>query len=650
MKKILLFFAIIICIGSNAQNPSYRQKLYYTCKVWGFVKYYHSNVSVCGVNWDSVLIHCLPLVKNAVTKNDFNNALDTMLNAAGPMAIATSPTADTMGPELKRNLNFGWINDTMLRTDVQVILDTIKNNFRPHAECWVQNNAYTNSYQGWLVFPHDSLMLSQPTYTSFPDEWHRLMLLYKHWNIINYFNPYRYNHNIPWDSTLYHNVLGFDGATTDFNFNYALNKLNADNDDAHTEGLTYISDQWFPYGYSVQLILKYIPNKYVVVQSGVPGIINGDEIISIGGVTTKQWEANMKSYVSAGDTAVFRRFMCTYMLCRDVNASTKVIYRDSTGTIYSIIAPQSTPYYSNWFYTYYPNDTLASVSYRYWSNCNIGYVNMGVLQQADVSAMYSTLQNTSAIIFDIRNYPNGTAWPIANLMYPNQTTFAKLTIPDVTYPGTFYWTNDYLGVNGNTSSYKGKVILLFNEETQSQAEFSCMILGAMPNVVKIGSQTAGTDGNVTYYRMSPNIQTGFTTLGVYYPNGDSTERIGIRPDSSYYPTARGIGQNRDEVLEKALEVAGCPLAIQNITQIKSEVEVYPNPATDNIQITASNLSGQSATLSITDITGRVLLEKTINITNETINTHIDIGKLSPAVYLISLKASSQSFATKIVKE
>src|SRR5580698_6381408 len=142
MKRLLLLFFITANIFGNnifAQSPTLQQKFYYTCKVWGFVKYFHSNVSVCGVNWDSVLIADLPLVKSAVTSNDFNNALDTILKAAGPMTLTSTPRPDTMAPELKRNLNFGWLNDPILRADVQTQLDTIKNNFRPHAECWVQN-------------------------------------------------------------------------------------------------------------------------------------------------------------------------------------------------------------------------------------------------------------------------------------------------------------------------------------------------------------------------------------------------------------------------------------------------------------------------------------------------------------------------------
>jgi hypothetical protein len=98
-----------------------------------------------------------------------------------------------------------------------------------------------------------------------------------------------------------------------------------------------------------------------------------------------------------------------------------------------------------------------------------------------------------------------------------------------------------------------------------------MILGAMPNSVIIGSQTAGADGDVTYFYLSPEFSTGFTALGVYYPNGDSTQRIGIVPDSVVYITPEGIRQGRDEVLEKALQVAGCLVPMLSVTPATQQV-------------------------------------------------------------------------------
>ncbi|MGP8217631.1 MAG: T9SS type A sorting domain-containing protein [Bacteroidia bacterium] len=651
MKKTLIVLGIIICFVSRGQTPTYQQKLYYTCKVWGFVKYFHSNVSVCRVNWDSVLIHCLPLIKNAATDSAFNNALDTMLFAAGPMIIATTPTADTMAPELKRNLNFGWINDPIFNASVQTILDTISSNFRPHNECWVENNPRTNSNDSYLIFPYDSLMLNQNMGVNFPDEWHRLLILFKHWNIINYFNPYNYTHTIPWDTVLYQNVLSIDSSNNDLSFYIAFRKITAANDDAHTEGLTQDGYQGFPYGYySAQLVLKYIPNGYIVVQSGVRGITIGDKIISVDGLTPAQWEDSLKPYISAGDSAAFKYFISTYMLTGNYGSSADIIYQDSSGKDDTIMVPRNVATYSSWFFSYFPNDTLATVHWRLWNNCNIGYVNMGELETSDIGSMYRNLYNTSAIIFDIRNYPNETEGILADYMFPRVTIFAKFLVPDIAYPGTFYWQNDSLGINGNPTPYKGKIILLFNEQTVSQAEFTCMILQAMPNVITIGSQTQGTDGNISYYRPSQYQQTGFTSLGVFYPNGDSTERVGIIPDTLIYPTQNGIRAGRDEVLEKALDVAGCPLGIPNIQSSSIYVNVYPNPTLNEVFVKANNLSTGKVTLTISDITGRILLEKQTDNSASEYFTELNINQLATGIYMLGIKTTEQQIITKIIKQ
>jgi len=43
-------------------------------------------------------------------------------------------------------------------------------------------------------------------------------------------------------------------------------------------------------------------------------------------------------------------------------------------------------------------------------------------------------------------------------------------------------------------------------------------------------------------------------MGVYYPDGQQTQRIGIVPDIVVKPTIKGIQEGRDELLEKAIEI------------------------------------------------------------------------------------------------
>jgi C-terminal processing protease CtpA/Prc len=100
------------------------------------------------------------------------------------------------------------------------------------------------------------------------------------------------------------------------------------------------------------------------------------------------------------------------------------------------------------------------------------------------------------------------------------------------------------------------VVILINEISQSQAEYTTMAFRSAPNVTVIGSTTAGADGNVSPISLPGNIRTMISGLGVYYPDGTQTQRVGILPDIEVKPTIEGIREGRDELLEKAMEIIG----------------------------------------------------------------------------------------------
>jgi C-terminal processing protease CtpA/Prc len=43
-------------------------------------------------------------------------------------------------------------------------------------------------------------------------------------------------------------------------------------------------------------------------------------------------------------------------------------------------------------------------------------------------------------------------------------------------------------------------------------------------------------------------------IGVYYPDGKETQRVGIIPQIIVKPTIKGITEGRDEPLEKAIQI------------------------------------------------------------------------------------------------
>jgi carboxyl-terminal processing protease len=664
------FIAFLFCLAINSaysQTPTLQQKLYYTCKVWGFVKYYHSEVSTCHVNWDSVLLHVLPLVESAVTSSDFNDAIDTMLVAAGPMALSTSYFPDTIHTELKRNRDWSWISTPILRTDVQTILDTIKNNFRPHTGCWVEIDTFIAHqtvsalpWGGYLEFPYDTTLLNVNTTISYPDKGHRLLMMFKFWNIVRYFNPYNYVLDISWDTTLSHYVIPIDTVSNAYSLYLLQMNMATALNDAHVYGLTYSNTyQMIPGFYKPFIRMQYLGGQYVVLKSLVTGVYPGDAIISVDGLTTTQWEDSLKQYYSSGNISVFRRSMCDNILGRQANGTNEtIVVEDSTGANHTINTPSvwwaSNPgFFNNW---YYPADSLSSISWATLS-CGIGYVNIGNITDAGADSAYTALYTAPAIIIDIRNYPiSNSGFDIARSIFSSSRAFATLTFPDVTYPGTYFYATQYEGYSGNPTPYKGKVIILMNEQTQSAAEYDCMVLSAASNVVKVGSQTAGADGNITWLHLSDDMQFGYTSLGVFYPNGDSTQRIGIVPDSVVYPTKAGIRNGDDEVLDKALQIGGCNLTppskagINNTAMAKTSVSVFPNPANETVTITANNIGADKVTIHIMDIAGRILLQNEVNTNNQNLVTSFDIKTLSAGMYFVTVKADGQQYVNKIVKE
>jgi len=115
-------------------------------------------------------------------------------------------------------------------------------------------------------------------------------------------------------------------------------------------------------------------------------------------------------------------------------------------------------------------------------------------------------------------------------------------------------TNSYKVGKENKAYYRGKIVVLVNELTQSQAEFTAMAFQVAPDVKVVGSTTAGADGDVTRFYLPGGIKVKFSGIGIYYPDGKETQRAGIIPDIETKQTIGGIINGKDEQLEKAIQI------------------------------------------------------------------------------------------------
>ena len=142
---------------------------------------------------------------------------------------------------------------------------------------------------------------------------------------------------------------------------------------------------------------------------------------------------------------------------------------------------------------------------------------------------------------------------MAQYIKPEPTPFVKFTNGNIDNPGLFTFKYSLSNGSKNKDYYKGKIVILIDERTQSQAEYTTMALRTAPNAVVMGSQTAGADGNVSLIHFPGGFGSYISGIGVFYPDGKETQGIGIVPDIEVKPTIAGIKKGTDELLEKAMQ-------------------------------------------------------------------------------------------------
>ena len=101
------------------------------------------------------------------------------------------------------------------------------------------------------------------------------------------------------------------------------------------------------------------------------------------------------------------------------------------------------------------------------------------------------------------------------------------------------------------------VYVLIDYNTMSAPERNLLNLRKSGRATFIGSNTAGAAGPVCKTKIADNITLVYTSGQIVGldDNPMSYQGTGIPPDIYVYPTPQGIAEGRDEVLEKAIEIA-----------------------------------------------------------------------------------------------
>ena len=517
-------------------------------KVWGFLKYHHPSVAEGKYNWDYELFRILPRYLKARSKNRRNAVLagwvDT-LSGARRVAGGEPSKLDSAGAKMFPDLN--WIRNTSeLGKALSAKLVRIRNASRPVEQYYVTqfpgvgNPNFTNERA-----------YAEPSY---PDAGFRLLAIYRYWSMIQYFFPYRYLIK-DWNAMLSVYLPRFLRAANDKEYRLAAMELIGCVEDAHAN---IWSDKVLDEYRGKNLPpceVTYVEGRPVVVRTAENDSMRsdlkvGDVIESVNGQPVRGTFVMKLRLLSAASNHEGRLRDIARLMLR-TNDKTLGVGIERNGKQMDLTVG---------CYEGSPRALLANTRAReMWKLLpgDIGYIFPGSIKNDSIPSIMKSLSDTKGLIIDLRCYPaEFMVFTLGEYLMPRPAPFAKFSTGSITQPGFFQFTEPISVGRDNPEHYKGKVVILVNEISISQAEYTAMAYRAAPRATVIGSTTAGADGNVSPIVLPGGIRTLISGIGVYYPDGRETQQVGIVPDVVVRPTIKGIREGRDEVLERAVEVAG----------------------------------------------------------------------------------------------
>lgn len=514
-------------------------------KLWGFLKYYHPVIAEGNINWDYELFRVMPKVLNNKNKKDRNNILLKWISALGPInGKMENPALDKKTVKLMPDLK--WTEDTgELGKELTLQLVQIKNAKRN------PSGFYLNFFEGVgnPKFENESRLPA----TTYPDSGFRILALFRYWNIINYLFPYKNLIEVDWNKMLPEYLPRLFNAKDALEYRLTFLEIISKIKDTHAN--IWGSDmelEKYKGNFQVPCKISFIENKAVV--TGIYEGFGSTLPLKIGDVIEKI------NNESVGD--IIKRKLAVYPASnyptklRDIARNLLRSGIESVQLTYSrpdLVKTEDFKCVS--LDKLYKTDSAKKIKSWKMLDNNIGYIYPGTIKNSELPEIMKAFEKTDGIIIDMRCYPSEfIVFSLGAYLMPQPVDFVKFTGTNTTAPGVFSFSPPIKVGRNNPEYYKGKVIIIVNEVSQSQAEYTTLAFRRAPKAIVIGSTTAGADGNVSQFYLPGGITTMISGIGVYYPDGTETQGIGIVPDIEVKPTIKGIREGRDEPLEKAINL------------------------------------------------------------------------------------------------
>lgn len=382
---------------------------------------------------------------------------------------------------------------------------------------------------------------------------YRQLAVIRSWNVIHYFYPYL--HLIEdWDAVLPEYLGKMEETKTFRDYALTLLEMMSHVADGHTGvwGRPEVDQAFGDAGLPIQLRwTEGAPVAWRVSdEARQAGIEVGDAILKVDGETVQARTEWLGRYMTASTRPALLNRIAGRLLFGAAGSTAKLEVQKLDGGIREVSLVRD------------PKKTLPpeekGEAVRILPG-NLGYADLTRLSRAEVDGMFDKLKDTRAIVFDMRGYPQGTAWAIAPRINTRNAKigaqFRRSQVSAFSVEETeagFHFSQPLFNLPEGEAKYTGPTVMLIDDRAISQSEHSGLFYEAANGTKFIGTATAGANGDVTRFPVPGGIWVGFTGHDVRHADGRQLQRIGLVPDVEVAPTRAGLKAGRDEVLERAV--------------------------------------------------------------------------------------------------
>lgn len=541
----------VFTLNKAATNPQ-TESLAKLAKVWGFVKYRHPSVTSGTLDWDEELLRVMPLVLDAKSSKSANKVIFTWLESfpyeIPELSAELVPVKDEFDKGVVLKPDLLWIEDSKnLGDDLSGYLKRLS------------GVVVTDTTNGYASFPNGDIFVNMNKENPYPlmkydDEGMRLLGLFRYWNIIEYFYPYKDIIGEDWDAVLTEMIPKFLSGNDQQSYVLSVAELSTRIHDSHV----WVSDpqqslRMHLGAKSPEVEFSNIGGKIVISaiadadKNNAAGLQLGDVVLSMDGISIEDRINNCKKYLSLSNDDRFAASFRYYLLGTDKDTAKIEVLRDNQTLMLDVKCKESKQQLSG----QQPSGLI--------ENGQIGYINPSKLATGDIDKLMEEFQDTQGLVIDLRYYPSDfIVYSLAEYLIPSPVPFVRFGFCNQFSPGEFTLAEantsgrGTMGEPDDTKLYTGKVVILMDETSQSQSEFTVMSLRNAPDAVVLGSPSVGADGDIVAFVLPGDLTTFMTGLSVFYPDGTQTQRVGIEPDVYFVPTIEQIKSGTDALLDEAV--------------------------------------------------------------------------------------------------